>query len=107
MSQEGLHLFNAPPELRVSDEVENEKDALVTSPQKCVADIIFVHGLLGGAYVTWRIERLDQPEEDKDAKNSLETDDRQDRLFWPSDWLSNDLGDVRIISTSYANFFKI
>lgn len=46
-----------------------------------IADIVFVHGLTGSSYTTWRHERTG--------------------LYWPKELLGKDLGDARILSFGY------
>jgi pimeloyl-ACP methyl ester carboxylesterase len=57
----------------------------VHSPEEPLVDLIFVHGLHGGSYKTWR---------KKEEKN----------YFWPGEWLPNDseFQNVRIHTFGYA-----
>ncbi|KAL3123787.1 hypothetical protein niasHT_010000 [Heterodera trifolii] len=57
-------------------------------------DIVFIHGLRGSAFRTWR---------QKDRPNERTT------LFWPKDWLAVDLKEsVRMIAVDYSSrFFQL
>jgi hypothetical protein len=58
-------------------------------------DVVFVHGIRGGPFVTWRRERsagvppLPLP--------SVEHDQ-----CWPSTWLADDIPTARLLSMEYA-----
>ncbi|KAJ8270590.1 hypothetical protein GJAV_G00116830 [Gymnothorax javanicus] len=58
------------------------------------ADILFVHGLLGAAFKTWR--QKDLTEEEKAAGG---TDDYTE--CWPKSWLAEDCPHLRILSVEY------
>lgn len=53
---------------------------------KPVADIVFVHGMLGGAFYTWR---------QRDCVKEKRTD------CWPKDWFPEDLPQCRVMSMEY------
>lgn len=54
----------------------------------CDMDVVFVHGLRGGALITWRIKR------EFDIMDSNLT-------IWPRDWLAEEFPNVRIMSVEY------
>ncbi|XP_048392552.1 protein SERAC1 isoform X2 [Stegostoma tigrinum] len=55
------------------------------------ADVLFIHGLLGAAFKTWR--QKDQSDmEDKDANYTA---------CWPKTWLTADCPNLRILSVEY------
>jgi hypothetical protein len=56
-------------------------------------DLIFVHGLLGGAFKTWR---------QCDSEQKLETYTR----CWPQKWLANDINNIRILAVNYQTFLS-
>ncbi|XP_021911977.1 uncharacterized protein LOC110825790 isoform X2 [Carica papaya] len=63
-------------------------------------DVVFVHGLRGGPYKTWRIS------EDKySTKSGLveKIDQEAGKLgtFWPGEWLSGDLPQARLFTLKY------
>ncbi|XP_069811069.1 protein SERAC1 [Dendropsophus ebraccatus] len=62
--------------------------------QAIKADVLFVHGLLGAAFKTWRQQDRDQPLEE-----SAQEDDYTE--CWPKDWLAEDCPALRIISVEY------
>ncbi|TXG75383.1 hypothetical protein E1A91_1Z020500v1 [Gossypium mustelinum] len=63
-------------------------------------DIVFVHGLRGGPYKTWRIA-----EDKSSAKSGLveKIDEEAGKLgtFWPGEWLSADFPQARLFSLKY------
>lgn len=65
---------------------------LTRSKKTFHADVIFLHGLLGGAIKTWR---------QKDRIPSATDDMSHYTDCWPKDWLAEDCPDVRIISIHY------
>ncbi|KFM68708.1 Protein SERAC1, partial [Stegodyphus mimosarum] len=79
-------------------------------PRDHLADIIFVHGILGATFWTWRqhdhqrksnmssSEKQSKPDQDTDNEsyNSLNY-----TLCWPKDWLARDFPNLRLISVDY------
>ncbi|XP_053316833.1 protein SERAC1 [Spea bombifrons] len=63
--------------------------------QPIVADILFVHGLLGAAFKTWR----QQDRDEQLGESAAQDDDYTD--CWPKAWLAADCPGVRIISVEY------
>ncbi|OMO74896.1 Armadillo-type [Corchorus olitorius] len=63
-------------------------------------DIVFVHGLRGGPYKTWRIA-----EDKTSTKSGLveKIDEEAGKLgtFWPGEWLSADFPQARLFSLKY------
>ncbi|XP_060589451.1 protein SERAC1-like [Ruditapes philippinarum] len=61
-------------------------------------DIVFVHGLLGGPFKTWRQEDRRLTEKDFVVTDSV----RQNHtFFWPKDWLARDVHNLRILNVGY------
>jgi len=80
---DGIHFFNAHNHLC---------DSLVLKgniADGTVADVVFVHGIRGGPYITWRSEGT------SDTHSTRES-------CWPSHWLAEDLPHARLISVEFA-----
>ncbi|KAM9435365.1 protein SERAC1 [Clarias gariepinus] len=60
------------------------------------ADILFVHGLLGAAFKTWRQKDCDLTEVEKSA--GIQEDYTE---CWPKSWLAADCPNLRILSVEY------
>ncbi|XP_062980566.1 protein SERAC1 [Elgaria multicarinata webbii] len=60
------------------------------------ADVLFVHGLLGAAFKTWRQQDIEQSGADKE----VDTEDDYSEC-WPKTWLASDCPSLRIISVEY------
>jgi len=65
-------------------------------------DVVFVHGLLGGVFYTWR---------QQDRNSSRDMDDNQvseeDYSYcWPRDWLQEDSGHVRVIGCDFDSYLS-
>ena len=63
-------------------------------------DVVFVHGLRGGPYKTWRIS--------EDKSSTMHTlvekiDEEAGKLgtFWPGEWLSSDFAEARLFTLKY------
>ncbi|XP_074641525.1 protein SERAC1-like [Tubulanus polymorphus] len=66
------------------------------SSEPVYADVVFVHGLLGGAFKTWRQQ---DPEE---GENTTELTSP----CWPKDWLAKDCPNIRIICVDYDTYLS-
>lgn len=89
---DGIHLFDP---LAPHHEVLAKNGTATTSPDAPILDLVFVHGIRGGAFATWRREGV---LEHGAARESL---DRE--ACWPAAWLVTALGpQVRLISAEYA-----
>ena len=61
-----------------------------------LVDVVFVHGIRGGAFATWRREGI-QNLQAGHKPGSL------DHLYcWPSNWLPQDVPQARLLSMEYA-----
>nr|XP_054484569.1 protein SERAC1 isoform X2 [Agelaius phoeniceus]XP_054484570.1 protein SERAC1 isoform X2 [Agelaius phoeniceus] len=66
------------------------------SSQPVRADILFVHGLLGAAFKTWRQQDIDRHLDRKASEGEEEY-----TQCWPKTWLATDCPSLRIISVEY------
>ncbi|XP_074846406.1 protein SERAC1 isoform X2 [Carettochelys insculpta] len=66
------------------------------SSQPIKADVLFIHGLLGAAFKTWRQEDIKQPLDEK-----VFNGDEVYSECWPKTWLASDCPSLRIISVEY------
>jgi hypothetical protein len=68
-------------------------------------DVVFVHGLRGGPYKTWRIA-----EDKHSTKSGLveKIDEEAGKLgtFWPGQWLSADFNRARLFTLKYKVCFN-
>ncbi|RZC45630.1 hypothetical protein C5167_038579 [Papaver somniferum] len=89
----------------------SENDGLSTSisgSESCsqdddaILDIVFVHGLRGGPFKTWRIA---ENKSSTTSKSGLveKIDQEAGKLgtFWPREWLAADFPDARVFSVKY------
>ncbi|KAI3962082.1 hypothetical protein MKW92_051077 [Papaver armeniacum] len=90
---------------------DSENDGLSTSisgSESCsqdgdpMLDIVFVHGLRGGPFKTWRIA---ENKSSTTSKSGLveKIDQEAGKLgtFWPREWLAADFPDARVFSVKY------
>ncbi|XP_065536705.1 protein SERAC1 isoform X1 [Lathamus discolor] len=66
------------------------------SSQPIRADILFVHGLLGAAFKTWRQQDIDRRLDKKASEGQEEYSQ-----CWPKTWLASDCPALRVISVEY------
>ncbi|TKS76115.1 Protein SERAC1 [Collichthys lucidus] len=64
--------------------------------QPIKADVLFIHGILGAAFKTWRQKDRVMLEEEKEAES---TDDYTE--CWPKTWLAADCPNLRVLSVEY------
>ncbi|XP_037304920.1 protein SERAC1 [Pungitius pungitius] len=66
------------------------------SNQPIKADVLFIHGILGAAFKTWRQKDRELSEEEKEAES------REDYTeCWPKSWLAADCPNLRVLSVEY------
>ncbi|XP_037541419.1 protein SERAC1 [Nematolebias whitei] len=66
------------------------------SNQPIKADVLFIHGILGAAFKTWRQKDRNTVEKSKDAESN---DDYTE--CWPKSWLAADCPNLRVLSVEY------
>ncbi|XP_005065973.2 protein SERAC1 isoform X2 [Mesocricetus auratus] len=64
--------------------------------QPIKADVLFIHGLMGAAFKTWR-----QHDSERVLTESAEVDENRYTTCWPKTWLAKDCPALRIISVEY------
>lgn len=72
------------------------------SQEQPVMDVVFVHGLCGGPFKTWRVS--DDKMSTTDKTGLVETVDRdagKEGTCWPREWLSHDLPNSRLLTLKY------
>eukprot|EP00210_Caulerpa_lentillifera_P006475 g6187.t1 len=77
---DGLHFFQSSPELLES--------LLLNKSDQFRLDVVFVHGIRGGPFITWRIDN------DNDHHNTRSS-------CWPSFWLSQDHPETRLVTVEF------
>ena len=59
-------------------------------------DVVFVHGIRGGAFATWRRKGVINTDPEH-------TEGNLDHSYcWPSEWLTKDVPQARLLSMEYA-----
>ncbi|XP_067398584.1 protein SERAC1 isoform X2 [Emydura macquarii macquarii] len=66
------------------------------SSQPIKADVLFIHGLLGAAFKTWRQQDISKPLDEKASKGEEVYSE-----CWPKTWLASDCPALRIVSVEY------
>uniref|UniRef100_W5KG27 Protein SERAC1 n=1 Tax=Astyanax mexicanus TaxID=7994 RepID=W5KG27_ASTMX len=96
------HAARALANLDRDTEVQKYQDGVYVLHPHCrtnqpiKADILFVHGLLGAAFKTWRQKDCDLTEDEKSVGV------REDYTeCWPKSWLAADCPNLRILSVEY------
>lgn len=69
---------------------------VLISSQPIKADVLFIHGILGAAFKTWRQKDRNTLEEEKEAERE---DDYTE--CWPKAWLAADCPNLRVLSVEY------
>nr|KAF6463078.1 serine active site containing 1 [Molossus molossus] len=64
--------------------------------QPIKADVLFIHGLMGAAFKTWR-----QQDSDQVLTEKVSGDETRYTTCWPKTWLAGDCPALRIISVEY------
>ncbi|XP_046526369.1 protein SERAC1 isoform X2 [Equus quagga] len=65
--------------------------------QPIKADVLFIHGLMGAAFKTWR----QQDAEQQGPTDEASEDEARHTTCWPKTWLARDCPALRIISVEY------
>jgi len=65
-------------------------------------DVVFVHGLMGGVFYTWR--QFD-PENVREFSNDQISEDNYS-YCWPRDWLAEDSNNVRVIGCDFDSYIS-
>ncbi|KAK9828200.1 hypothetical protein WJX74_002764 [Apatococcus lobatus] len=91
--RDGVHLFCPTA---AHHHVLAQRGCATTAPGAPTVDVVFVHGIQGGAFSTWRAERAAlsrQPNEGRAVSR---------QICWPGVWLSADAPKARLLSMKYA-----
>lgn len=65
-------------------------------------DIVFVHGIRGGPFVTWRRVRTAKTLDPNTGNLQMAVPDMRHDLCWPTVWLKGDIPGARLLSLEYA-----
>ena len=65
-------------------------------------DIVFVHGIRGGPFVTWRRVRTPKTLDPSTGNLQMAVPDMRHELCWPIVWLKADVPGARLLSLEYA-----
>lgn len=88
---DGVHLFTP---LAKHHEVLAQQGTSTNSEDAPEFDIVFVHGIRGGAFITWRKEKAFSR---GNARGNLDH-----TICWPTSWLAPMFPKARILSAEYA-----
>ena len=88
---ENVNLFNPGAEHHRALAKEGQD-----SPGGPVMDVVFIHGLKGGPFDTWRTD---------ECTWSYTPPERTVASYWPACWLSKDLPEARLLALSYPSTF--
>ena len=69
--------------------------------KKIIADVVFVHGLQGHPWKTWRYKEHGTSKLPSCLKKATQKKAEQERVFWPRDLLADDVSNVRIFTYGY------
>ncbi|XP_073075938.1 protein SERAC1 isoform X2 [Manis javanica] len=78
--QDGVYVLH--PQYRTSEPIK--------------ADVLFIHGLMGAAFKTWR-----QQDSERVLPEKISEDEARYTTCWPKTWLARDCPALRIISVEY------
>uniref|UniRef100_A0A7N8XGR5 Protein SERAC1 n=1 Tax=Mastacembelus armatus TaxID=205130 RepID=A0A7N8XGR5_9TELE len=67
------------------------------SDQPIKADVLFIHGILGAAFKTWRQKDRNTLDEEKEEEESRDNYTE----CWPKSWLAADCPNLRVLSVEY------
>jgi len=65
-------------------------------------DVVFVHGLMGGVFYTWRQQ---DPENIREFSENQISEDNYS-FCWPRDWLAEDAGHVRVLGCDFDSYLS-
>jgi hypothetical protein len=64
-------------------------------------DVVFVHGLRGGPYRTWRIAEDSKISTASGLVEKIDVDAGKKGTCWPEEWLAADLPRSRLLTVKY------
>ncbi|KAG5543419.1 hypothetical protein RHGRI_016224 [Rhododendron griersonianum] len=106
--EEGLDTSGNKPSKNLNSAADNSESTRVEESHNCSRseapplDVVFVHGLQGGPFKTWRLS------EDKSSTKSglvekIDEEAGKQGTFWPGEWLPADFPGVRLFSLKYKS----
>ncbi|KAJ8772860.1 hypothetical protein K2173_028037 [Erythroxylum novogranatense] len=78
---------------------ESQSDSESGTPQ---LDIVFIHGLRGGPYKTWRLAD-DKTSTKSGLVEKIDEEAGKQGTFWPAEWLSTDFPEARLFTIKYKS----
>ncbi|CAK0785443.1 hypothetical protein CVIRNUC_008652 [Coccomyxa viridis] len=97
--RDNVHLFDPGAE---HHEVLATEGTATTSPGAPDIDIVFVHGIRGGPFVTWRRVRTPKTLDPRTGSLQVAAPEMRHELCWPTVWLKADVPGARLLSLEYA-----
>lgn len=81
-------------------EILSRKSQQSSELQDPPLDVVFVHGLRGGPYKTWRISE-DKASTKSGLVEKIDQEAGKQGTFWPGEWLSADFPEARLFTLKY------
>ncbi|KAK1427396.1 hypothetical protein QVD17_16080 [Tagetes erecta] len=92
---------DAENQIDVSDDISPTSDNRLESKAADPSlDVIFVHGLRGGPFKTWRLSECKSSSK-SGLVEKIDEEAGKQGTFWPGEWLSADFPDARLFSLKY------
>ncbi|KAL3700440.1 hypothetical protein R1sor_018462 [Riccia sorocarpa] len=84
----------------VENKLETSSTPVRTPKDEPVMDVVFVHGLRGGAFKTWRLSE-NKSSSTTPLVEKIDEESGKEGTCWPQDWLTEDLPRSRLLTIKY------